>query len=92
MIEIDQRLFADVAAAIISNNAYQAVKYVSPKLTLKITRQHKAKSRDTRATFIVTMGRPAFREAARIKQYQKSGVAFPIRNIEIRFKDYKKKK
>lgn len=92
MIEVDPKLFADVAAAIINNNAYQAVKYISPKLTLKATRQHKAKSRDTRATFVFTTGRPAFREAAKIKQYQKAGIAFPVKNIELRFKDYKKKK
>lgn len=89
---IDPKYYAEVAEAIIENNAYQVVKYLDPKLTLKITRQHKAKSRDTRTTFIVTMGRPAFREANRIKGLVKAGVAFPLKSLEIRFKDYKKKK
>ncbi len=92
MIDIDKQYFTEVAEALINNNAYQAIKYISPKLTLKATRQRKASSRDTRATFVFTMGRPAFREAEKVKQYKKSGICFPVINIELRFKDYKKKK
>lgn len=89
---IDPKQYAAVAKAIIYNNAYQAISYISPKLTLKATRQHKASSRDTRATFVFTMGRPAFREAEQIKRLIKAGEPFPVKKIELRFKVYKKKK
>lgn len=91
MTDIDPKQYAAVAKAIIDNNAYQAIKYISPKLTLKATRQHKALSRDTRATFVFTMGRPAFREAEQIKRLIKVGEPFPVKKIELRFKVYKKK-
>ncbi|SDN51645.1 hypothetical protein [Polaromonas sp. JS666] len=87
---IEPKHFAEVAKAVIENNAYQAIKYISPRLVLKATRQSKFKVSNTRNTFIFTMGRPAVREAEFIKRAVKAGEPFPIKKPQLRFKTYKK--
>ena len=89
---VDPKEFAAVAKAIIDAGAYQAVKYISPKLVLKATRRHKPSARDLRREFVFTMGRPAFNEAAFIKKAIAAGEPFPIKKVVLKFKTYKKKK
>ena len=87
---IDPKEFAAVAKAIVDAGAYQAVKYISPKLVLKATRRHKPDARATRQEFVFTMGRPAYNEAAFIKKAQAAGLSFPIKKVVLKFKTYKK--
>ena len=91
MIVIDPRVFAEVAKAIIDNKAHQAVKFISPKLTVKATRRHKFRSNATRQEFVFTYGAPAYKEALLIKKMVKAGEPFPVKKVMLKFKTAKKK-
>lgn len=67
----------------------KATIYVSPKLTVKITRQHKD-LRATHHTFLLTVGAPNFVERRFIKTCQKAGEKFPVKKTQLQF--YPKKK
>ena len=57
----------------------RATKYVSPKHTIKATRMHKDKS-----TYVVTLGKPNFRERLFIKTLLSAEEPFPVRQIQLR--------
>lgn len=91
MIVVDPKVFAEVAKAAIDNTAYQAVKYISPKLIVKATRRHKFSKRNTRNEFVFTYGAPGYKEAEFIKRLKAAGEPFPVKKVVLKFKTYKKK-
>ena len=66
------------------NGSKRAIKYVSPSLTIKATRQHKYRSGERASTVIVTIGRPNYAEREFIKTAKKAGEPFPIKRIQLR--------
>ena len=61
-----------------------ATSSISPKLTLKVTRQKPLDKRDHAETFIVTYGRPNYAERQFIKDCVAAGEPFPIRKVQVR--------
>ncbi len=59
--------------------------YLEPRKTLKITRQRRGTKRDRSATFLVTVGRPNWRETKFIKLCKKAGERFPLRKPQLTF-------
>jgi len=74
---------SDCIAEVVALNgaARQATSFITPKLTVKATRQRKPDRRDTRTTILVSIGRPNYYEARIIKASLKAGVAFPMKSI-----------
>ncbi len=90
------RAAGDVVAAVLGQEAYKAVKYISPKLTVKATRQllrangRRIDHRDKRVTLLVTIGTPNYEEEKFIKLAVKAGEPFPIKRIHMKFPPEKK--
>jgi hypothetical protein len=63
---------------------YRATKYLSDKLTVKATRQHKFNRHQKQATFIVTLGRPNYAERAFIAKCKKAGEPFPVKKVQLK--------
>lgn len=87
---IEPKHFAMVSKAIVTTGAYQAVKYISPKHVLKATRRHKLRKGDSRQEFVFTMGAPNYKDALIIKKAVKAGQKFPLKEITVKHKVYKK--
>jgi len=74
----------------LTGNFRQAVKYVSPTLTVKVTRRvfkycgRKPDKRDSRADFVVTIGSPGYLERKFIKLALKAGEPFPIKKVQVK--------
>lgn len=62
----------------------KATVYLSDKLTVKITRQHKYKKRDRSHTLVLTYGQPNYLEREFIKQCKKAGEPFPVKKVQLR--------
>jgi hypothetical protein len=79
--------FSELAESILGEGAYKATKYLSEKLTIKATlKRYKRKIRKGDAADIVfTVGKPNFEERRFIKKFKRSGIAFPIKNIYMKF-------
>lgn len=80
--------YSHVASAVQSlamTGAMRATKYISPKHTVKVTRQRALDRRERAATFLVTIGTPNYRERQFIKDAVKAGEAFPIRKVQLQF-------
>lgn len=69
-----------------------ATYYVNEKYTVKLTRQRRYKKRDIAETFLLTCGRPNYRERDFIKQCKKAGESFPVRKIQLRYWPKQRKK
>lgn len=76
--------------AIMDMDARQAVVYQSPYTCVKVTRQFKPNKRNTRESFVLTIGRPNAAGEKFVKLCQKAGEPFPIRKVQLKF--YPKKK
>lgn len=63
----------------------RATYYVSENCTVKLTRQRRYKKRDLSETFILTCGRPNFRERKFILQCKQAGEKFPIKKIQLQY-------
>ena len=61
-----------------------ATKYLSTKLTMKLTRQRKHDRRARQETFLLTIGTPNWRERDFIKAAVKAGERFPVKRVQFR--------
>jgi hypothetical protein len=73
-----------IAALLNDTMLRRATFYVTSTLTIKATRQHRTK-RGRSATFVVSMGRPNFRERAYIHNLRAAGCLFPVRKLQFDF-------
>ena len=65
---------------------HRATVYISPKLTVKITRRGRPNGRDkSQQTCLLTVGRPNWHERERIKQFLKVGEPFPVKKVQLQF-------
>jgi len=65
-------------------------KFISPLLTIKVTRRLKPYKRNLRNEFVVTIGKPNYSALAFIKDCKKAKEPFPVQKIQ--FTPYPKKK
>lgn len=70
---------------IANTGARRATAFLSARCTVKVTRQYQFNRRATTETFLVTIGRPNYRERAYIKGLQASGEPFPVRRMQLTF-------
>lgn len=63
-------------------DAKSATKYIDAKTVIRATWRHKPVARASKE-IIVKIGRPNFKERARIKQFKQAKVEFPVRNIQL---------
>jgi hypothetical protein len=79
--------YVDQCIELLNNNeARQAIKFVSPKFTVKVTRQlHRGKidKQNRQVTYIVTCGEPCYIAAKIIKDLKAAGEPFPVKKIKI---------
>ncbi len=64
--------------------ARQATVYLTPKFTLKATRQFKPRRGNSRTTILLSAGTPNYHEARFIKACVKAGEPFPVKKVQIK--------
>lgn len=62
----------------------QAVKFVSSDLVIRCTKRHKGRSSESRSEFVVTIGKPNYRECLVVKKVKDNGVVFPVKELLVR--------
>lgn len=90
------RHFLAVLKAITSEGIVRATKYVSPKLIIRaVRRTFKAFDRkprkDMNMEVIMTIGKPNYIEREFIKVCQKAGEPFPVKKVQLKVWNPKKK-
>jgi len=73
----------DVINAAAVRDIKTATKYISEMITVKATKRCVKK---LKTEFVVTIGKPNFKEREFIKLAKKSGEPFPIKKIQLIFK------
>jgi len=63
----------------------KAVAYVSPKLTIKLSRRHRPDGRSKSVDFVLTSGAPNYAEREFIKQLKKVKEPFPVKKVQLKF-------
>lgn len=63
----------------------RATLYLDRKTTVKCTRQRKFDARMEAETYIVTIGKPNYKERKFIKDCLFTGVPFPVRKIQMKW-------
>ena len=66
--------------------------YVSPIETVKATRMYRLDRRERREEFLVSVGRPNYRERKWIKFAKRAGESFPVRKLQLTFWPKRKRK
>lgn len=69
-----------------------AVKYLSEKLVVRLTRRTKYSKRNRRNEYVLTVGQPNYLESKAIKRYKKEKLSFPIAQVHVKFNPKKKVK
>jgi len=75
-----------LASAVLKFDAYQATKYLGPKLVVRATRRNfrTRSKRDRRVEILFTIGEPNYREREFIRQCGRAGEPLPIKKIQLR--------
>lgn len=82
------KVFGDLAKAILDGGAIRAVKYYSPKLTVKATRRligGKIDKRYKSVEILFTVGPPNFAERRFVRQAEKAKEPFPIKKLQLKW-------
>lgn len=82
------RSIAKAFDSLLKAKAHQAIAYQHPRLIVKVTRRgkpDKGSNHASHAEFVLTIGRPAFRERVFIKHCIKAGESFPVKRVQLRF-------
>lgn len=86
--------FNKVIEPILFNNAIKATEYRSPKLIVRATRKLFGKKiiKNHNFEIVVTVGRPNYVEREFVKMCVKSGEPFPVKKVQVKLYNPKKKK
>lgn len=68
----------------LSPSVRKATAYVSPTFVITATRRHKPDGRAKSVELVVKIGKPNFRERQFIALCKKAGMAFPLRQIQLK--------
>ncbi len=82
---VPNAVYGQLAEALVNGGAKRATKYLSPSLVVKATRIGKLDLRDSRQSFIVTVGAPNYAERLFVKDYKLTGEPFPVRKIQLKW-------
>jgi len=85
---IKQKIFDQLAEAILEAGAIQAVKYYSPKLRIKATRRifgGKIRKNEGNIEILFSIGRLNYAELKFAKQAKKAGEPFPIKKLQLKW-------
>lgn len=83
---VAMRAMVEATERLLVNEAHTAVKYLSPTLTVRVSRPHYKGRPSNRSTeLIVNIGRPNYKARSFIKLAQKAGESFPIRKVQLTF-------
>ena len=82
--------YNEVVECILQGDIVKATKFVSPKEIVRATRTKTSFSRGQNIEMTLTIGKPNYAEREFIKDCQKAGEPFPVRNIQV--KEYNPKK
>lgn len=86
MIE-EQNVLNKLVEAILDDGAKKAIKFFNEKYVIKATRQGEIDKRSSRITILLTLGKPNFEEREFIKKCKKAGEPFPVKKIQLKFKE-----
>ena len=86
MIE-EQNVLNKLVEAILDDGAKKATKFFNEKYVIKATRQGEIDKRSSRITILLTLGKPNFEEREFIKKCKKAGEPFPVKKIQLKFKE-----
>lgn len=78
----------EVISHLMVAKAHTAMKYVSPRHVVRVTRQlvqGRIAPKNQNLELVVTVGKPNFLERRFIKQCQKAGEKFPVKKIQVKF-------
>lgn len=89
--EIDPKWFSVVCNALIQSGDKTATKYLSPKLVVRATWQHKPLKNNTREEILVTYGAPNYQEVEAIALMNLAGEPFPVKRVQFRTWPIKRK-
>ena len=84
--------YDEVVGCILQGGVIKATKFISPKEIVRATRTKTTFGKKDNIEITLTIGRPNFLEREFIKDCQKAGEPFPVRNIQIKEYNPKKKK
>ena len=85
------KMVASVTQALLTNRAWRAVKYITPRKVIRATqrRYKRAPGRElgdlNDFQILVHSGRPNYRERQFIRDCTKTGEKFPVRKIQLQF-------
>ena len=86
VVSRQQSFFGQVIEALLSNEAHQAVKYLSPYYVVQATRVSYRHGFSKRSIDIrITAGRPNYLARRFIKACRKAGEPFPVKRVQLRF-------
>ena len=70
--------------AMLAGKLRSAVRYLSPRLRVKLTRHRRPSGRALGETFHLAVGAPNYAERAFIAECVEAGEPFPVRRIQVR--------
>lgn len=87
---MDKHIARAYKALTLNHDIRKVVVYVSPKCTIKLTRQRRDR-RSSHHTYLLTVGAPNYVERFRIKELIAVREKFPVRKAQLIFYPKKKK-
>ena len=80
---VEDKFIAQVVSAVQSTAVRKATKFVSEQFIVRATRRFKPDGRTSRVEFILTLGRPNYREQKFIRECVSSGEPFPVKKVQL---------
>lgn len=82
---VDDKVIGKVVNMLDGIGAVMATKYLAPNLVVRATRRGKFDKRNRSFEFVVTIGKPNYRERDFIAQCKRAGEKFPIKKIQLKY-------
>lgn len=77
-LQVDRHIIDALSLLADEPKIQRATKYLTPKLTVKVTRQRKARTNARQQTFLLSVGAPNFLERRHIRNALRKGTKFPL--------------
>lgn len=81
-----------VITELMAGNVRRATAFINSTFVISAARRFRPRKTETRMEAVIKIGRPNFAEREFIKLCQKSGTAFPLRNVQLKFFEAKTRK
>lgn len=82
---VGHKIIGEIANEVLTNGAKQATLYLTPKLTVKATRQGKIDRRSKAITVLITVGTPNYAQRQFITRHRKTEGVFPLNVTTLRY-------